>query len=174
MRIAAYIVAFVAMAAAIAWMSSRVEDQRATALKGKPRITDGDSVTINSRRIRLIGIDAPELDQPCTIKGEKTRCGRLAREHLVGLVAGRTVTCEGEVFDKYARLLAVCKIDELELNRRMVADGWAVSYGRYKAEEAAARNRRAGLWDGRFEPPQAWRAWKRRKPAWWDIFGWFT
>ena len=32
---------------------------------GKPKIIDGDSLHINSKKIRLLGVDAPEINQKC-------------------------------------------------------------------------------------------------------------
>jgi endonuclease YncB( thermonuclease family) len=52
----------------------------------------------------------------------------------------------------------------------MVRTGMAVSYGRYGAEEAAARRGRAGLWAGQFESPRAFR--ERAEPF--DLWSWIT
>jgi endonuclease YncB( thermonuclease family) len=36
------------------------------AIVGKAWVIDGDTINISGTHIRLEGIDAPELDQPCT------------------------------------------------------------------------------------------------------------
>ena len=52
----------------------------------------------------------------------------------------------------------------------MVAAGWAVAYGDYRAEEAAARAARRGLWCTEFVAPEDWRAQKGdAEPGW---LGW--
>ena len=49
-------------------------------ITGKPRIVDGDTIHIGKTKIRLHGIDAPEMKQPCrTSKGKEQLCGVLAK-----------------------------------------------------------------------------------------------
>jgi len=128
------------------------------AIAGRAKIVDGDSIEIGATRIRLIGIDAPEYGQNCQKGGEVAACGRMARDHLRGLIAGRPVVCAGREHDRYDRLLAECRAGETELNAAMVRDGWAVDFGGYGAQEAEARRARRGLWATQFEMPSDWRA----------------
>jgi endonuclease YncB( thermonuclease family) len=111
----------------------------AETLAGRARAADGDSLVMAGTRIRLEGIDAPELGQNCGRAGGDYACGREARAALARLVAGRDVTCESRQNDRYGRALAVCAAGGVELNRAMVEAGWAVAYG------------------GDFERPQEWR-----------------
>ena len=63
-------------------------------ITGKPRIIDGDTLQISNTKIRLHGIDAPEMRQTCTTsKGEEQLCGVLAKQALERLVRGQDVTC---------------------------------------------------------------------------------
>jgi endonuclease YncB( thermonuclease family) len=126
-------------------------------LAGAARATDGDSLVVGGARIRLEGIDAPELAQNCRRDGSDYACGREAREALADLIAGRDVSCESRQSDRYGRALAVCAAGGVELNRAMVEAGWAVAYGGYRDAEAAARRARRGLWAGTFDEPQEWR-----------------
>lgn len=126
-------------------------------LSGRATVADGDTLTVNGVRIRLKGIDAPELDQLCR-RGEETyACGRASRSHLVQLIGGARVTCSNQGRDRYGRVLGVCEAGGRELNRAMVESGWAVAYGGYTAEEMRARAAPAGLWQGAFDRPLAWR-----------------
>ena len=44
---------------------------------GKSRVIDGDTIWIGDTKIRLHGIDAPEMKQTCRIsKGKEQLCGR--------------------------------------------------------------------------------------------------
>ena len=52
-------------------------------------IIDGDTISIAGERVRLHGIDAPELDQTCDIQGKKLKCGQLAKEVLSGFDRGK-------------------------------------------------------------------------------------
>jgi len=50
------------------------------------RVIDGDTLEINSEKIRLWGIDAPERQQRCTENGQAYACGNKAREALTQLI----------------------------------------------------------------------------------------
>ncbi len=125
--------------------------------RGRLSPIDGDSFRLGGHEVRLVGIDAPEGRQECDRAGRSWACGREAEAALRRLAGGREVICRVEVRDSYGRLLAVCEAGGVELNRRMVEDGWAVAHGRYEREEQVAAAARRGLWSGRFERPRAWR-----------------
>jgi endonuclease YncB( thermonuclease family) len=148
----------VAIIGLLALLAARLDSTDPLTLEGRAVVNDGDTVTLGKERIRLRGIDAPEFDQTCTRGGAQYSCGRQARDALVALTRGRSVTCSGSQRDKYQRLLAICSAGGVEINRSLVADGWAVSYGDYHAEEADARGRGTGLWAGSFDRPRDWRA----------------
>ncbi len=126
-------------------------------VRGAARVVDGDSLTVAGQRLRLGGIDAPEIGQICRREGGAYACGDDARRHLAGLIGGREILCSGTEHDRYDRLIATCRSGDLNLNRQMVRDGWAVAYGDYRAEERAARAASHGLWRGAFERPREWR-----------------
>ena len=44
-------------------------------IEGKAIIIDGDTIHIGKNKIRLHGIDAPEINQTCTINNEIWNCG---------------------------------------------------------------------------------------------------
>lgn len=138
-------------------LSARLDGTEPRSLEGRVTVNDGDSLTLGTERIRLRGIDAPELDQTCGKDGGDYPCGRRARDVLVALIGGRLVACTGRERDKYDRLLATCTVGGAELNRSLVKTGWALAYGDYAAEERAARQADAGLWAGTFELPRDWR-----------------
>ena len=146
-----------ALLAALLVVAARFERVAAIRPAGEARVADGDSLEIGGERIRLRGIDAPELAQRCRKGGADYACGSSARDALLALVSGRQVTCTGWERDRYGRLLAACSAGGVELNRELVSSGWAVAYGDFAAEEAAARNAGRGLWAGSFETPQGWR-----------------
>jgi len=126
--------------------------------KGPVRVIDGDSLRRGETEIRLSGIDAPEYRQTCKDDaGQDWACGREAMRALKQLIGGRDVACEIRDTDRYERLVAVCKAGDVDLNREMIRQGWAVSFGSYAALEAEARNARRGIWRGDFERPQDWR-----------------
>ncbi|MBM4012581.1 MAG: thermonuclease family protein [Planctomycetes bacterium] len=137
----------------------------ATDGRGRPMwrveiVNDGDTVTcrdVEGRevRVRMVGIDAPELDQPG---------GRAARGALVAKLRGGVVRVAGDARDQHGRLLGTLLIDDRDLNREMVAEGWAWAFTGFAADdelvavESAARRARRGLWaDPQPLSPARWR-----------------
>lgn len=127
---------------------------------------DGDTLQWADRRIRLMGIDAPEISQTCQDQdGAMWLCGQQARDFLAGLMVGG-ISCETASHDRYGRALARC-INQAgqDLAAEMTRQGWALAYTRYsrayEAEEQAARHGKLGIWIGSFERPEDYRRRKR-------------
>ncbi|HEX2725169.1 MAG TPA: thermonuclease family protein [Beijerinckiaceae bacterium] len=119
---------------------------------------DGDSLRLDGKDIRIAGIDAPELRQSCLGEGRRAYpCGEVARKALSEMIAGRLVTCRVSGRDRYRRRLASCEAGGEDVGAALVARGFALAYGRYEREEAAARDKKLALWSGSFEPPAQWR-----------------
>jgi endonuclease YncB( thermonuclease family) len=132
------------------------------AIIGNAWVIDGDTINISGTHIRLDGIDAPELDQPCTDNRGKTwSCGKAATDELKARIRGQELTCDSKAVDKYKRVVAVCTLrDGSDVNAWMVQQGWAVAYGYaniYESEEAQARDAKRGIWAGTFVMPSQWR-----------------
>ena len=92
---------------------------------GTARAIDGDSLMVSDQEVRLFGIDAPELMQTCTRNGEPWNCGQVAKDQLAELIAGKQVVCVPVTVDRYRRTVARCTAGAVELNRVMVAVGYA-------------------------------------------------
>ena len=147
------LVLLLGLAAFVGW----IDTPETRDFEGAATVHDGDTLTLARERIRLRGIDAPELGQTCERAGADYACGRAARAALLALVADKSVRCSGWERDVYGRLLGDCGVGALDLNRALVEAGWAVAYGGYSDAETAARAGRRGLWAGDFERPRAWR-----------------
>lgn len=134
------------------------------ALTGTVRVADGDSLELGGTRIRLDGIDAPELDQSCGAKDGEWPCGKAARAALrQALRKGQTnkgeVSCRAVDTDRYGRAVSVCEAGGQDLARAMVEQGLAVATGlAYARAEGEARRMRRGIWAGPFEMPADFRA----------------
>jgi endonuclease YncB( thermonuclease family) len=125
---------------------------------GEARAADGDSLRVGSDRVRLLGIDAPELDQICwTGEGAEWPCGRDAREAMTALLEAGSISCRTEGADKYGRFLARCEVGGVDIAEAIVRQGFAIATEGYGGAEAAARNAKRGIWQGRFTPPRQWR-----------------
>lgn len=128
---------------------------------------DGDTLSARDsgkvQRIRLSGIDAPELAQTCRdAQGRTWSCGTAARSRLAALVMQGGVMCTKRGEDRYGRMLATCSAAGLaDIGEAMVRDGHALNYGRYTSDYASAereaRAARRGLWQGEFDNPEDWR-----------------
>ena len=124
-------------------------------------VSDGDTLWVApdaggpARKLRLDGIDAPEICQPH---------GEASRQALARLALNRRVEVRVRRQDDYGRELAHVKVDRQDLGALMVREGQAWSYrwrnhpGPYATEEAAARQAHRGLFAaGRPELPRDFR-----------------
>lgn len=132
-------------------------------LVGTASIIDGDTIEVHGQRIRLHGIDAPESRQECTRSENTTwRCGQEAALALSDRIGRAIVRCDPRDRDRYGRIIAICFKGSENLNRWMVANGWAVAYRKYSmgyiSDEERAKRARLGIWSGSFEMPWEWRA----------------
>nr|WP_281493848.1 thermonuclease family protein [Ancylobacter koreensis] len=134
-------------------------------MTGSVRVADGDSLEVGGERVRLDGLDAPELHQSCGAVSKMWPCGERARAVLREIVEAGAVSCRPVDEDRYGRAVAVCTVDGADIGARLVGQGWAVATGlAYRAEERAARAAGRGIWSGPFDMPADWRA-KHPRPA---------
>ena len=128
---------------------------------GKAKIIDGDTIHIDSNKIRLHAIDAPETKQTCTKNKIIWNCGVQSTKFLKKIIGKKKITCKINGEDKYNRYIGVCYIGNLDINREMVLKGWAIAYRYYSLdyikEEEIAKNNRNGIWIGEFEEPYLFR-----------------
>lgn len=123
-------------------------------------VHDGDTITVKSKngkktKIRLYGIDAPELTQPY---------GKACRKKLISLINGKKLSYKNQYKDNYGRSVAELFNDNKNINLQMVKDGFAWHYKHFsksetlaKAEEFARKNK-LGLWkDQKPTPPWDYR-----------------
>ncbi|NGQ93424.1 endonuclease [Rhodobacter sp. HX-7-19] len=116
-----------ALAIAAAFMAkTEVQAQQSIALEARvSKILDGDTFTLSgeSRRIRVWGLDAPEWDQ----KG-----GSNATATLRSLISGKTLRCNVLDIDRYGRLVGQCFLpDGRDIADEMIRSGAATEYCRY-------------------------------------------
>ena len=136
------------------------------ALSGRVSITqvsDGDSLRSGDLRIRLFGIDAPELKQQCADQnGILWNCGAAALQQLNALISkNKELQCSLRDVDRYGRLVMQCFNGPTDIGAAMVLSGHALAYRHfsdlYVAEEKQAKTALKGIWRGTFIPPWEWR-----------------
>ncbi len=89
-------------------------------IKGSAWVLDGDTIVINKIRIRLAGIDAPEMNHPW---------GKKAKWELVSLCKGQTVTAKMHNDASYDREVATCYLsDGRDLSAELVKLGLALDW----------------------------------------------
>ena len=142
-------------------------------IHGIPKIVDGDTVHIDNYKFRLEGIDAPEIRQTCKKESfkisstigftfyEDYECGKVSREKLAAKINDSEIKCIFISKDRYQRYIATCFKGKTNLNRWMVRNGYAIAYKRYSKDyvpdEDFAKEKKLGLWQGKFTRPEKWR-----------------
>lgn len=126
-------------------------------ISGTAWALDGDTVMVETgdgtKKIRLWGIDAPEIRSPD---------GWRARAALDKILrnAGAAVTCRTIDKDKYERFVAICRSEagKTDIGLAMIEAGWAIEYriysrrldrsvwAFYEVAEMAAQSTRRGRW----------------------------
>lgn len=112
-------------------------------------VADGDTLTVLTAdktevKVRLHGIDAPELGQPF---------GNNAKRELSRLAFQKEVTVIVTDRDKYGRTVGTVKAGGLDVNAEMVKGGMAWHFEKYAkgdkglaSAQKAAKQSRSGLW----------------------------
>ena len=131
-------------------------------------VHDGDTITVridgHTEKVRLVGIDSPELDDE---RQAYRDAAYAARNYARSRLGGETVTLETEPRqpdrDQYGRLLRyVILRDGTNVNEDLVRKGYAHVYDkfqfalkpRFKSAEAEAKREKLGVWK---LPPGRWR-----------------
>ena len=127
------------------------------------KVSDGDSLRSGDLRIRLFGIDAPELKQQCADQnGVLWDCGAAAQHQLIAIIReNKELQCNLRDVDRYGRLIMQCFTDSIDIGAAMVQSGYALAYRHfsdlYTADEKQAKTALKGGWRGAFSPPWEWR-----------------
>jgi len=113
-----------------------------------PKVHDGDTLRCGDERVRLFGVDAPEVRrgaQPAQPFAYE------ARDELIRVTRGR-VGCRFVERDRYGRFVGRCWSEATpDVNAALIRSGFATEYrryakGRYADDEAKARADRRGRW----------------------------
>jgi endonuclease YncB( thermonuclease family) len=149
------------------WVYGVWTDQRqpVSIVGQKIYVVDGDSFVVGARKLRLDGIDAPELKQTCKdSQNVEWPCGRVSRAALEKLLLQPGLSCIAAAQDRYGRSVATCRSTSTpDIAAAQVGDGMAVTHEfngmrDYGSEEDAARAQKRGIWRGAFDRPEDWRA----------------
>ncbi len=95
----------------------------------RPWVTDGDTISCRNLpvRVRMLGIDAPEMPGHCNPGRQCTPGnGQASKNVLIGLVRAGPVMVKPQGYDKYDRILARVSVNGVDLSCAMVARRAAV------------------------------------------------
>ena len=147
----------VALLGVTALVASRL-DPLPPRFTGAARASDGDSLWVGTDRVRLRGLDAPELDQVCwRPDGSAWPCGRAARDEMSRLLAAGSIDCRPEGTDRFRTHARALRRGRYGPRRRDRDGGPRHRHGCLRTRGRAAREARRGIWDGRFTEPRTWR-----------------
>jgi endonuclease YncB( thermonuclease family) len=81
-------------------------------------------------RIRLVGVDTPELKPSLSIpnRDKIIAKAREAKKAVEDKILDKIVTMDCQGFDKYGRILATITVDSLNLNEWLISQNYAVIY----------------------------------------------
>ena len=109
--------------------SIAVKDKQIT---GRAYVIDGDTIVIKKTKIRLAGIDAPELDEPW---------GQVAKSAMIRICQGGAIRAVLTGGSSYDRVVATCYLpDGADIGAELVKQGLALdipmfSGGKYRQFE---------------------------------------
>ena len=120
-------------------------------------VVDGQTLRVGDAVVRLQGVAAPPRGTAC-LRPDSSRydCGSAASEALAGLLRGRSVSCRLYGRDSVGFLQGLCEAEGRDVNRAIVATGWArarsetpgFAAANFGEEEGQARSAHRGLWQG--------------------------
>ena len=135
-----------------------VRSENINKITGFAKVVDGDTIKINSKKIRLYGIDAPEKKQKCkktylTISfmsfTKDYMCGEVSTQKLIKKINKQKLNCNILDVDRYKRLIGECFKRNINLNSWMVSNGYAVAYRKYSkkyvSDEINAKNNKTPI-----------------------------
>jgi endonuclease YncB( thermonuclease family) len=135
-------------------------------VEGAAKVIDGDTIHIQSYKMRLAAIDAPELAQKCEYLKAPWDCGIAARNNLIAKINNNVITCKAEKKDLYNRYIATCFLEDEDLNMWMVLNGYATAYSKYSKvylpAEVEAKENKVGIWSSSFQNPAEYRKAKKQ------------
>lgn len=113
-------------------------------------VVDGETLRLRETVVHLQGVEAPARGQTCRAPdGTGFDCGAAATEALAALVRGHAVACRLTGRDHAGFPEGRCDAAGNDVNRALVAAGWAKARAEMPelaAEEATAQAQHLGLW----------------------------
>lgn len=125
-----------------------------TAIVGPITVVDGETLEIQNQRVKLWGVDAPELDQTCHDgQGGAYNCGKESASALSRWLGElQPVQCEPRGNDNAGNVIAICyTATGDDIAGWMVRNGYAIDWpkysnGFYSVPQNEAQQAKNGIW----------------------------
>jgi len=114
------------------------------------KVTDGDTFVLsNGDKVRMIGINAPE---------NKDIYGKESKHYLEEIILNKSIILKKDEFgsdkDRYGRLLRYVFNVDIDINKKMIEEGYAFAYltynfekaNQYKLAQLSAKRLQKGMW----------------------------
>lgn len=129
------------------------------------KVSDGDTIQITTPektklRVRLYGIDAPEMPKPtpppgyARVHGEYF--GKDCKKALETKIMGKEIRMDVMDIDKYKRTVGIIWLESRNINLEMIREGYTKAYEEYLkapyrseflSAQKEARSSRRGIWN---------------------------
>lgn len=124
------------------------------AIVGSITVVDGETLEIQNQRVKLWGVDAPDIDQTCHDgQGTAYNCGKEAASALSRWLGElQPVQCEPRGNDNIGNIIAICYTSTGDdIAGWMVRNGYAIDWpkysnGFYAVPQNEAQQAKNGLW----------------------------
>jgi len=146
------------------------------------KVSDGDTIQVQDNlgtkvKVRFYGIDAPETEKSNKRTGHVSKPGQpygdAAFQALKGKLSRKQVRLDVMDTDRYGRTVSIVWLGNRNINREMVAEGYAWAYRQYLdrphaseyiTAEEQARKAGLGLWmQSNPQPPWEFRRLLKKK-----------
>lgn len=123
---------------------------------------DGDSFILADRKVKLWGIEAPQLNQKCYFNNSYFNCGKKSKQFLIEKFSNKTIACDVQLILKNNTYVSNCyaynprstenfRTDGIFINDYLVAKGYAfekikISHGYFSKSNFEAQRTKKGLW----------------------------
>lgn len=129
---------------------------------GRASVVDGDTLDIQGKRVRLLGVDAPESGQWCLNESNYGYpCGKDVSFWLSSWLENKNVSCIPNGKVTYDRIVAECFVGGMSVNNTLVLNGMATAEAKYSRKflisEGKAIYYKKGMWSGKFDRPSKYR-----------------
>ena len=92
------------------------------------RVIDGDTIRLDRERIRILGIDTPEMGSGARCNAER-RLAEVAKMTLIDFIEGQRLEIDRRGKDRFGRTLAYIRVRGADVGEMLIRAHVAVRFG---------------------------------------------